>query len=131
MILYSLENYYNFSNKAFLTNLKNTHSLFYIIEIMVLDEMTSSSSSSSTISPTSNQETDDHIQRSIYNVIIQNNIKELTEILNNNINFDINQPLKEVKELNFEDDQENEESYGDHKNALMVACSLDCVDIVR
>src|SRR3954454_20690837 len=96
---------------------------------MALDEMTSSSSTS-TIFPLSNQETDDRIQRSIYNAIIQNNVEELNKRLKNNINFDINQPLKEVEGEKFKSGQEKEND-GDNKNALMIACSLDCVDIVR
>src|SRR5436190_958022 len=60
----------------------------------------------------------------IYNLIVQNHVEELTEILSNNPNFDVNQPLREANEkIQIKSD--------DDKNALMIACSLDCVDIVR
>ena len=92
---------------------------------MSLDEMTNSESSS-TLSSSSYQEQDDYIQRSIYNAIIQNDVEGLSKILNDHVNFDINQPLKEVEKL-----KSDLVSDGDYKNALMIACSLDCVDIVR
>jgi hypothetical protein len=95
---------------------------------MSLDEITNSESSS-TISPSSFQEPDDYIQRSIYYAIVQNNVEELTKILNDNPSFDINKPLRELNEEKFKSDQFV--SDGDYKNALMIACSLDCVDIVR
>ena len=90
---------------------------------MSLDEMTNLESSS-TLSSSSYQEQDDYIQRSIYNAIIQNDVEGLSKILNDHVNFDINQPLRRANEEEIESD-------GDDKNALMIACSLDCVDIVR
>ena len=82
-----------------------------------MDEITDSTASS-TIAASSIQGMNDIVQRSIYDVIIQNDVEQLTELLSNHITFNINQPLR-VKEIL------------DDKNALMIACSLDCFDIVK
>jgi hypothetical protein len=81
---------------------------------MPSDEITSGVSVASTVVPST---TDEDIKKTIYDVIIQNDVKELTGILNDIVNFDINQPLSEKE--------------GDNKNALMIASSLDCFDIVK
>jgi hypothetical protein len=81
---------------------------------MQTDEITSAESVSSTVVPST---TDEDIRRTIYDVIIQNDVKELTAILTDIVNFDVNKPLSEKE--------------GDNKNALMIASSLDCYDIVK
>ncbi|CAB4387732.1 unnamed protein product [Rhizophagus irregularis] len=81
---------------------------------MQTDEITTAESVSSTVVPST---TDEDIRRTIYDVIIQNDVKELTAILTDIVNFDVNKPLSEKE--------------GDNKNALMIASSLDCYDIVK